>query len=106
MRRKLFVAAVVLQFVVLVGWAGGFEWALATATVVRLQVAPVEQRDLLRGESLVLRYHISTLPAELFTPPLSVGNHQGERAYVVLAPGARVWTAVAASLTREHLRVG
>ncbi|PYM18062.1 MAG: hypothetical protein DMD81_06920 [Candidatus Rokuibacteriota bacterium] len=105
MRRNLFIAAVVLQFVVLIGWVASLERALASASLIRLDVAPVDPRDLLRGDYVRLRYGISSVPADLFTPPFS-GEHWGETVYVVLAARDRAWTAVAASLTRGRVALG
>ena len=70
MRSKLIIAAVLVQFLVL-GWmAGEREWIIATRPTVWLRTAPVDPRDLFRGDYVTLGYEISTIPAEKFGPGL------------------------------------
>jgi len=101
-RRRLFIAAVLVQVIVLVGWVASLERALASASLVRLEVVPVDPRDLLRGDYVQLRYRVSTVASDLFAPPLG-GGHWGETVYVALAPKGDVWEVVAASLARANL---
>jgi uncharacterized membrane-anchored protein len=94
-RARLFVAAVVLHAVVLVGWAAGLEWDLARSPRIRLAVAQRDPRDLLRGMYVDLRFEIDEIPAGMLTgaPP-----EPGERIWVTLAPkDGGVYRAVAAS---------
>ena len=105
MRRWLFVGVVLLHAVVLLGWAATLEQARARAAIVRLEVAPVDPRDLLRGEYIWLRYVVSTLKEADFGPRPPTWSDVGRTVYVALAPrdGRRV--VAAASLEREALRV-
>ncbi len=62
--RNLFIAVVLLQVLVLVAMAAGRETTLRNdARDVTLQTVPVDPRDLLRGDYVVLRYEISTVPS-------------------------------------------
>ena len=70
MKNTLIIAAILLQFIVL-GWmAGEHEWIVRTGPTVWLRTAPVDPRDLFRGDYVTLGYEISTIPAEKFGPGL------------------------------------
>jgi len=98
MRRRLFVTAVVLHALALVGWAASLEWNLAHAMRVRLEVMQRDPRDLLRGDYVWLQYAIADIPLEAI-----VGGRPdyGDQIWVTLAPRDGVHTMVAAS--REPL---
>lgn len=100
MTRLPFAAGLLVAFalqVALAGWVvGAREVALATGTEVRLAVEPVDPRDLLRGDYVVLTYAISRLPADLRTDETDV--EAGDTVYVSLAPGERGWTATAIAM--------
>ena len=106
MRRRLFVGFVVLQALVLVGWAASLEQARARATLVRLEIAPLDPRDLLRGDYIVLNYAISTLPESQLVGRRPEWSDAGRPIYVALAPRDGRHVAVAASLEREALPSG
>lgn len=70
MRTKLIIAAILAQVLVL-GWmAGEREWIVRTGPTVWLRTAPIDPRDLFRGDYVTLGYEISTIPAEKFGPGL------------------------------------
>jgi uncharacterized membrane-anchored protein len=50
---------VALQVSFLIGWAGYHETVRRTAPTIRLQTRPVDPRDILRGDYMVLNYDIS-----------------------------------------------
>lgn len=104
MRRRLFLLAVLLHAVVLVGWAASLETARAGATLVRLEVVLRDPRDLLRGDYAWLNYRVSDIPLSALATP-SGPARPGDRIFVALAPRAGVWEAAAASLSREALRL-
>lgn len=106
MRRHLFVGFVVLQALVLVGWAASLEQARARATLVRLEIVPVDPRDLLHGDYIVLNYTISTLPESELVGRRPEWSDAGRTIYVALAPRDGRHVAVAASLEREALPSG
>lgn len=55
---------------------------LRDGTEVRLKTAPVDPRDLFRGDYVVLSYEISQVDA-----PAAEGFRRGDTVYVTLAPG-------------------
>jgi len=70
MRTKLIIAAILIQFLVL-GWmACEREWIVRNGPTVWLRTAPIDPRDLFRGDYVTLGYEISTIPAEKFGPGL------------------------------------
>ncbi len=89
MRHSLRVAlAVALQLGVLVAIAGGRQWTLSRGTIVLLETAPVDPRDLFRGDYVVLAYKISTLQRTSFDyPPFN----PGDAIYVPLIQRGRFW---------------
>lgn len=71
---------VALQVVVLLGWAGYHEWVRTTAPTVRLKTLPVDPRDILRGDYMILNYEISAAKAPSIDPRVN------SRVFVVLKP--------------------
>ena len=106
MRRRLFVALVLLHALVLLGWGATLERARARATHVRLQVLPVDPRDLLRGDFIALRFAISTLSEAHFVGRPPDWSDIGHPVYVVLVPKDGLHVAAAASLDRAALPSG
>ncbi len=104
MRRRLFLAAVLVHAGVLIGWAASLEIARARSVTVRLDVVQRDPRDLLRGDYIRLSYTIADIPRSAFvTPP--AGVRPGARVYVALAPRGGVWEVAAAGVSRETLRL-
>ncbi len=62
MRRLFVIAAVALQVLALAFLAGDREWILRTGTPVVLRTAPIDPRDLFRGDYVRLRYDASVVP--------------------------------------------
>jgi uncharacterized membrane-anchored protein len=93
-RRRLFLTAVALEALVLIGWAASLEWELAHAPRIRLEVAQRDPRDLLRGDYVRLEYPVAEIPLETV-----IGGRPdyGDRLWVALAPRDGVHTLVAAS---------
>jgi uncharacterized membrane-anchored protein len=106
MRRRLFLGLVVLQTVVLLGWAATLELARARAALVRLEVVPVDPRDLLRGDYVALRYAISTLKDAQLVGRRPEWSDVDQTVYVALAPKDGVHVVAAASLDRRALTLG
>jgi uncharacterized membrane-anchored protein len=87
-RRKpgsLFWVVVALQVLGLLGFVGVREVAMRTGREVVLETAPVDPRDVFRGDYVVLRYEISTVSACCFDV--------GDTVYVSLEPRGDVWQA-------------
>jgi uncharacterized membrane-anchored protein len=62
MRRTLLIIAIALQVLVLAFIAGKREYIARTGTVVYLRTAPIDPRDLFRGDYVRLRYEASIVP--------------------------------------------
>ena len=93
--------ALVIAFVVqagLVGWLiGDRALLLANGREVRLAVVPVDPRDLLRGDYVVLSYDISRLDSSALDGD---DNFEwGDPIYVSLTEGDNGWRATALSAT-------
>lgn len=99
-RRILFAAAVValLQIGFLASIIAGRAAILRDGATVVLEVQPVDPRDLLRGDYVVLSYDISQLEAALLEgETLEEGVARGRTIHVRLKPTeAGAWQAVAA----------
>lgn len=86
-RRRLFVAAVAAQLLLLLTLVGVNQYTLATGTEVFLRTVPVDPRSLFQGDYVDLRYEISTLSTRQLAPGVE-SFRRGERVWVRLAPGA------------------
>jgi len=102
---KLLVAlAVVAQLAVLAWMAGEREWIFRTGQVVYLRTAPIDPRDLFRGDFVRLQYEINSLRAEQVDPvlakaPRERGRH--EVVYTNLHPaGEGLYDAAGTGITR------
>jgi len=85
-KAVLFGVAILIQCVLLVLMVADRMQILREGTEVTLQTQPVDPRDLLRGDYVVLRYDISQLPAgALAGQPAAVRN---PIVFVKLAPNA------------------
>jgi uncharacterized membrane-anchored protein len=94
MRRGLFIAAVLVQALVLVAWSASLEWELAGAERIRLEVVQRDPRDLLRGDYVSLQYVIADIPLDT----IAGGRPDyGDRVWVTLTAQDNVYALVAAS---------
>ncbi len=100
--RRWVTLAVALQLLILAGIAGAKQWTLMTGTVILLETAPVDPRDLFRGDYVVLNYRISTLkPRGLAAPTLSPWPfYPGYTAYVGLERRGQFWEAASIDVSR------
>ncbi len=62
MRRTLLIMAIAFQVLVLAFMAGKREYIAATGTVAYLRTAPIDPRDLFRGDYVRLKYEASIVP--------------------------------------------
>lgn len=83
-----FVQVVVLVLMTLRGVLG-----LMGGTSVRLQTAPVDPRDLFRGDFVVLTYRVSTVPRSAFGDRDEYPQFRGQEVYVGLEedPATGLW---------------
>jgi len=104
MKLKLLSLVLALQLAWLLGTVVTQESALARGKVILLETQPVDPRDLLRGDYLVLRYSIGTVPRELFNPPLTQDLPNGETVWIAVSPRGEFNEVVRAS--RERFEPG
>ncbi|HYP15795.1 MAG TPA: GDYXXLXY domain-containing protein [Opitutus sp.] len=90
-KAKLFTLLVVGQVVFLLAWAGYHEAVRQHAPEVLLEARPVDPRDLLRGDYMILSYPIGDLPAG------AEGIKTGDEVWVLLERRERHHVAVGAS---------
>jgi len=89
MKTKLIIAAVAFQVAVLAFVAGQREWILRTGRVILLRTAPLDPRDVMRGDYVRLEYEISQVDRALWRDGLRT-NHlaalarRGTRVYGLL----------------------
>lgn len=98
MKTKLLITVIALQVAWVIGTVAVQETKLARGVVVRLETAPVDPRDLLRGDYVILGYKISTLSGALFAAPPAKELPPGTPVYVRLAKRGEFHEAEAASL--------
>lgn len=72
------------QVVFLLGWATYHENVRRTAPTIRLKTLPVDPRDILRGDYMILNYEISRVGKELSRDPNADGP-----VFIVLKPEGR-----------------
>ena len=95
MNRKILYAVLAAQLVVLSGLYAYYSTGLGFP-VYRLRTVPVDPRDLLRGDYVILRYEISRLPDG--TKP----GDFGANVWVKLKPDGNVWVMDRVSRSPEN----
>ena len=93
-----------LQTAWVVGTALVHEHKLTVGKVVLLETRPVDPRDMLRGDYVILNYGISRLSNSLFSPPVTASLPAGKTVYVALEPRGEFYEAVAASTSPMEVR--
>jgi uncharacterized membrane-anchored protein len=83
MRFKLAVAWVALQVLFFAGWAATEQRRLVTGSSILVRTAPVDPRDLLRGQYLRLSYEFSRMQPLVDTGSVPKG---GDEVWTVLTP--------------------
>lgn len=106
-QRRLVAAALavaLLQIGFLTSMIAGRAAILRDGREVLLEVQPVDPRDLLRGDYVMLGYNISSLPRSLFAQqPSNAGAWNAREVYVRLRPDAGgVWQPVSARLESDE----
>jgi uncharacterized membrane-anchored protein len=81
--RGLLILAVAAQLLVLAWLAGEREWIFRTGQVVHLRTAPVDPRDLFRGDFVRLQYEINSVPRQDLDATLSAPGAERRRREVV-----------------------
>ena len=96
-RGRWLAVVVALQAAYLLAWAGYHEWTRATGRTVLLETAPVDPRDLLRGDYMVLGYKIGTVTLPWDEPETNA--KAGREIWVTLKPEGKFHVAEKASWT-------
>jgi uncharacterized membrane-anchored protein len=84
MRKTFIVIAVLLQILVLGYMAGEREYILRNGEIIYLRTAPIDPRDLFRGDFVRLNYEISNIPARHLPRGDTSGIAKGKKVYVTL----------------------
>ena len=100
MKLKLLLLVLALQTAWILGTTFVQERGLAGGKVVLLETQPVDPRDLLRGDYVILNYKISDVALSLFSPALTNGPAPGETVYVALGPRGQFHEVVLGSTDR------
>jgi len=98
MKLKLLSLVIGLQVAWVLGTVATQEARLHSAPTVLLETRPVDPRDLLRGDYVILNYKISTIPLNLFEPRLRAAPPPGKMVHAVLERRGQFHEAVSASL--------
>ena len=97
MKLKLLLLVLALQTAWVVGTVFQQERALHEGKVILLETRPVDPRDLLRGDYVILSYKISDVPLNLFTPVITKTPPPGQTIFVALEPRGEFYEVVQAS---------
>jgi uncharacterized membrane-anchored protein len=84
MRKTFIVIAVLLQILVLGYMAGEREYIVRNGEIIYLRTAPIDPRDLFRGDYVRLNYEISNIPAHHLPRGDTTGVAKGEKVYINL----------------------
>lgn len=108
MKPHWLMLVIALQVAWLVGTAFTAQRHLVTGHVVRLETVPVDPRDLLRGDFVILGYEFGRIPPDRFDPPLPGGRlpPPGSPVYLDLAPDGEFHRMTRAYLTPPSLPEG
>jgi len=88
MRKPFIILAVILQLIVLAYMAGEREYILRIGKVIHLRTAPLDPRDLFRGDYVRLNYEISRIPANMIKGADRAAEiKKGTKIYVTLKEG-------------------
>lgn len=106
MKIKLLGLVLGLQIAWILGTVATQENSLNSAPTVLLETRPVDPRDMLRGDYVILSYDISQIPSRQFQPPLTSVPPAGSPVYVLLEQNGQFHKAVSATLTPPTIKPG
>ena len=101
MKLKLLILVLALQCAWIAYTVATQEHALSHGSIILLETRRVDPRDLLRGDYLILDYHISDVPTNLFLPPVKKDLSCGTKIFVALLPGTNHFYQVSRASTNE-----
>ena len=90
MDRKIFVKAMLVPAIILLGFIGYNYYTLTQGHEILLKTVPVDPRDLFRGDYVNLRYEISTI--DLSRTPYDMPFNSGEDVFAILTKGDKFWS--------------
>jgi len=99
--RLAFLLIIAFQILILLGLIGFKEATLVTGKEVVLQTAPVDPRDIFRGDYVALSYRISTVNNTANQYSYYISFNIGDKAYVHLEQRGDVWEAT--GISREYV---
>lgn len=100
-KKTILVMISFLWVMVAVGLIMSKQYIIRTGKTVILETVPIDPRDFLRGDYVILRYKISTLDLNKIKSEKQY-YRRGEAVYVKLKPGDRFWEAVAIQVKRDR----
>jgi uncharacterized membrane-anchored protein len=101
MKLKLLILVLALQTAWLLAMVITQEYAFAHGKAILLETRPVDPRDMLSGDYLMLNYKISDVPTNLFSPPVKKDLPDGTKIFVALAPGTNQFYVVTRASTNS-----
>ena len=88
MRKAFIIAAIIMQVLVLAFMAGEREYILKTGKVIYLRTAPIDPRDIFRGDYVRLSYEFSRIAIDEVKDAENIGEiKKGVKLYVGLTEG-------------------
>ena len=88
MKKPIVILAVILQLIVLSYMAAEREYILHRGSIIHLRTAPIDPRDLFRGDYVRLNYDLSRIPTQVIKGIDGVGElKKGQKIYVLLKEG-------------------
>lgn len=88
MKKPFIVIAVILQILVLAYMAGEREYIVRNGKIIHLRTAPIDPRDMFRGDYVRLNYEISRIPINMIAEAAGAGAlKKGAKIYVRLKEG-------------------
>ena len=88
MRKSFVILAAILQLIVLAYMAGEREYILRNGKVIHLRTAPIDPRDMFRGDYVRLNYEISRIPFSRIKGVDHISElKKGDKIYVSLKEG-------------------
>jgi uncharacterized membrane-anchored protein len=101
MKLKLLILVLALQTAWLLGMVITQEYGFTHGRAILLETRPVDPRDLLSGDYLMLNYKISDVPTNLFSPPVKKDLPYDTKIFVALAPGTNQFYVVTRASTNS-----
>jgi len=96
-RTIILLAVLSLQSAWILATTVNHERSLTQGRIVQLETRPVDPRDLLRGDYVILNYKISDVPQSLFTTGTGEAATEGSTVYVALEQRGEFYEVAAAS---------